>query len=148
MNKILVALVVMLFLGCLCGVYVLNKYFVAKRHIATLNSDLKRSGEAVEELTEILGSQCPTKMVFLHHSVGQNILYAGGLQRLLLKRGIFVSGATYGDDIGQHTDIPDWLPKFENEMEKILTFKSHPNRYHSDGTRNDIVMFKSCLSEQ
>ncbi len=38
----------------------------------------------------------------------------------------------------------DWLPKFENEMEKILTFKSHPNQYYSDGTRNEIVMFKSC----
>ena len=145
MNKIMVALVVVLILGCLGGLFVLKKYLSATQQISSLNRELRKSIETVGELTELLGSQSLTKMVFLHHSVGRNILYAGGLQSRLLEQGIFVSGATYGDEIGQHTDIPDWLPKFQKEMEKILTFKSHPDQYHSDGTRNEIVMFKSCF---
>lgn len=144
MNKILMALVVILFVGCVCGLYAVKKYYGAQRKISQLNRDLRRSSESLEQLTELLGSQCPTRTVFLHHSVGRNILYAGGLQRLLIERGMFVSGATYGDEIGQRTDIQDWAPKFRDEMDKILTFKSHPDRYHTDGTRNQIVMFKSC----
>ena len=145
MNKILVALVVVLFLGCLVGLFIFKKYLSATQQINSLNRELKRSSETVGQLTELLGSQSQAKMVFLHHSVGRNILYTGGLQRRLLERGLFVSGATYGDEIGEHTDISDWLPKFRKEMEKILTFKSHPNQYYSDGTRNQIVMFKSCF---
>jgi hypothetical protein len=144
MNKIAILLALLLLFGCLGGVYLVKKYQAAQRRISKLDAELRRSAEAVEELTELLGSQCPNRMIFLHHSVGRTILYAGGLQRLLLERGIFASGATYGDEIGQHTDVLDWPPKFAKEMEKILTFKSHPDRYYTDGTRNRIVAFKSC----
>jgi len=145
MNKIVIALLVVLIFGCLGGLFVLKKYRSVTQQISMLNRELKKSNETVMELTEILGSQCPTKMVFLHHSVGRNILHEGGLQRRLLDEGIFISGATYGDEIGQDTDILDWLPKFQNEIEKILTFKAHPDQYHTDGTRNKIVMYKSCF---
>mgnify|MGYP001818909041 CR=1 FL=1 len=59
--------------------------------------------------------------------------------------GIVVKGATYGDEIGEKTDINDWLPKFQKDMNRILSFKAHPDRYYSDTTTNDIVMFKSCF---
>lgn len=145
MNKVLLLLVVVLVLACACGFYLMKKnQDEQRRQISLMKRELRWSGEVSAELSELAGSSCPTKMVFLHHSVGRGIMYAGGLQRLLFDRGVFVSGATYGDEIGQETDIPDWPPKFREEMEKILTFKSHPDTYYGDGTRNDIVMFKSC----
>jgi len=145
MNKVLLLLVVVLVLACACGFYLMKKnQDEQRRQISLMKRELRWSGEVSAELSELAGSRCPTKMVFLHHSVGRGILYAGGLQRMLFDRGIFVSGATYGDEIGQETDIPDWAPKFRDQMEKILTFKSHPDTYHTDGTRNEIVMFKSC----
>jgi hypothetical protein len=145
MNKLLVILVLLLLVGGgLCGLLLMKKYMTATAKIGSLNRDVRRSNENVERLSELVAARCPTKMLFLHHSVGRRILYAGGLQRMLFDRGIFVSGATYGDVIGQKTDIPDWEPKFRDRMEEILTFKSHPDRYHDDGTRNEIVMFKSC----
>ncbi len=145
MNKLMVALIVLLLLGILGGAYwTKKKYSAAQRQVRTLNKELRRAAESVEQLTDLLASQSSARAVFLHHSVGRNILYAGGLQRLMLDRGIMVSGATYGDEIGQKTDVLDWAPKFESRMDDILTYKSHPDRYFSGGRRNDIVMFKSC----
>jgi hypothetical protein len=59
--------------------------------------------------------------------------------------GVFVKGATYGDNVGNLTDIRHWVPKFKDNMDSILSFKMHPDKYYDDGTGNDIVMFKSCF---
>jgi hypothetical protein len=144
-SKILITLLVVSIVGNLIGLFVLYKYFGAKRSIGYVKSDLERTQKAVEDLTDVLDRLYSQRMVFLHHSVGRGILYEGGLRDSLLEMGVLVKGATYGDDIGQETDIKDWLGKFRKDMDRILGFKSHPDRYYSDDLSNDIVMFKSCF---
>ncbi|MEA2030992.1 MAG: hypothetical protein U9N55_05280 [candidate division Zixibacteria bacterium] len=103
------------------------------------------TNKKIGDLTEMLDRFYPNKMIFIHHSVGKNILYEGGLKDSLAKLGILVKSSTYGDEIGEKTDMCNWLPKFEKDMDRILSFKAHPNMYYNDGTTNDIVMFKSCF---
>lgn len=145
MNKIVVFILVISIIGNLIGAFALYKYFAAKRSIGYVKQDLARANKSLEDLTEVLDRSYDKRMVFLHHSVGRGILYEGGLRDSLLDMGIVVKGATYGDEIGQHTDIKDWVPKFQNDMERILSFKAHPDRYYSGAMSNDIVMFKSCF---
>ncbi|UCG61154.1 MAG: hypothetical protein JSV52_12620 [Candidatus Zixiibacteriota bacterium] len=145
MNKLLIIILVISIIGNFIGLFVLYKYFGAKRSIGYVRDELQRTNNRVEDLTEVLDRMYPRRMVFLHHSVGRGMLYEGGLRDSLLEMGVLVKGATYGDEIGQKTDICDWLPKFQRDMDRILTFKAHPDRYYSDNTSNDIVMFKSCF---
>jgi hypothetical protein len=145
MNKILIILLVVSIVGNLIGLFVLYKYFGAKKSIGYVRAELGRTNNRVEDLTEVLDRQYNKRMIFLHHSVGRGILYEGGLRDSLLELGIVVKGATYGDEIGEKTDMNDWLPKFQKDMNRILRFKAHPDRYYSDATTNDIVMFKSCF---
>ena len=144
-NKILVILLIISVLGNIVGIFALYKYFAAKRSIGYVKNDLESSNRRVEDLTEVLDRLYSKRMIFLHHSVGRGILYEGGLRDSLLEMGVLVKGATYGDEIGQNTDIKDWVPKFQSDMDRIFSFKAHPDRYYSDGKSNDIIMFKSCF---
>lgn len=144
MNKIIIALLIVSIIGNIIGLFVLYKYFAGKRSMANVRTQLTRANNRVEKLFQTLDKQLDKKMVFLHHSVGQGILNEGGLRDSLLELGILVKGATYGDEIGQNTDIKDWFPKFQQDMSRILAFKAHPDQYYDDNTTNDIVMFKSC----
>ncbi|UCE24425.1 MAG: hypothetical protein JSU74_14260 [Candidatus Zixiibacteriota bacterium] len=145
MNKILVILLLVSIIGNVVGVFAVYKYFAAKRSIGYVKGDLEASNRRVEDLTGVLDRLYSKRLIFLHHSVGRGILYEGGLRDSLLQMGVLVKGATYGDEIGQKTDIKDWLPKFQSDMDRIFSFKAHPDRYYSDGKSNDIVMFKSCF---
>jgi hypothetical protein len=145
MTRWLIVILVIALVGDLVGLFVMYKYFGAKRSIGYGQAELQKAYDAVEDLTDVLDRTYATKMVFLHHSVGRGILYDGGLRDSLLDMGILVKGATYGDAIGQETDINHWAPKFQRDMERILRFKSHPDRYYSGDRSNDIVMFKSCF---
>jgi hypothetical protein len=142
--KWLVILLIVALLGDLIGLFAVYKYFGVKTSIRYVQAELEKRNQVVEDLTGLLDRAYPTKMVFLHHSVGDGILYEGGLRDSLLEIGILVKGATYGDAVGQDTDINHWVPKFQSDMDRILRFKSHPDRYYSDAELNDIVMFKSC----
>ena len=145
MTKSLVILLVISVIGNVIGVFAVYKYCAAKKSIGYVRADAERTNRIVDDLTGILDRLYSKKMVFLHHSVGRNILYEGGLRDSLLEMGILVKGATYGDDIGQKTDIVDWWPKFQKDMNRILGFKAHPNLYYDSDVSNDIVMFKSCF---
>ncbi|MCP4605884.1 MAG: hypothetical protein GY847_36120 [Proteobacteria bacterium] len=100
------------------------------------------------------------ELLFIHHSVGgqlfaepgpdvgEHSIYqthsnGGGLHKDLSEQGYNVHEASYTSEVGDKTDIFDWLPKFENDMEKVLTV-ANQNTYHTGGTRNQIVLFKSC----
>lgn len=144
MNKPVIAILVVSIIGNFVGLYFAYKYFKASRQLTPIQHNLDQADKMVESLTEKLDELHPYRMVFLHHSVGQGILDQGGLRDSLLDMGIVVKGATYRDEIGQETDIGHWTAKFKNDMDRILGFKAHPDRYYSDGTTNDIVMFKSC----
>ena len=88
--------------------------------------------------------------LFIHHSVGRNWLNDGlraSLQDPTKNKYTFrVHDATYGDEIGQATDVCDWYPKFRDDMKKVRTFDKHPNIYYkTPGRYNRIIMFKSCF---
>jgi hypothetical protein len=104
----------------------------------------------------------PLQLLFIHHSCGAQLLASrgpesdasngayststngGGLRARLEKLPYVVHEATYGSQIGEKTDIFDWLPKFRNEMEEVLACDMQDRR-HADGKSNNIVLFKSCF---
>jgi len=101
------------------------------------------------------------QLLFIHHScggqllaapgpdVGTNCIYSthpngGGLRSRLERSSYAVHEASYGCRIGQNTDLFDWLPKFRDQMEHVLTCDEQDVSY-TDSRRNDIVVFKSCF---
>lgn len=108
------------------------------------------------------------KLVFIHHSVGENWLADsdGGLGRALRDNGYFVSDTNYGwgpvcEDcgdcwgaIGDCTDILHWDNWFSSEETDdvfsalIMEFGRHSDYARGDDQQptreNDIVLFKSC----
>ena len=101
------------------------------------------------------------RLLFIHHSVGGQLLAApgaeqdladsvhvthpngGGLRKALETEGYEVHEASYGSDVGDKTDLFDWLPKFRQKMDKIRKVSFNDQVYGGD-ERNDIVAFKSC----
>lgn len=151
MNTFLVVLLVLSLIGNAVGAYVVYKYLNLRTWFA--EGQIKQAdcgaanrglGASITELTAELDKQADTRMVFLHHSVGRRILNEGGLRNDLLQMGVLVKSATYGDEVGEHTDVCHWAGKFDSSMQDILEFSASGNRYHKDGTTNDIVVFKPC----
>lgn len=101
----------------------------------------------------------PVKLVFAHHSVGENWLSddQGGLGRTLNANNYFVSDTNYGwgpNSIGDRTDIPNWLEWFRSSnTAQYMTALYGQNTQNSSYTRtlanpggaNTIIMFKSCF---
>lgn len=143
--KTVLGLLIVSLIGNAIGLYAVRKYLGARRSVGYVRQDLTQAYGMVEELTDMLDRTFDHRLVFLHHSVGSGILHRGGLRDSLLSLGILARGATYGDDIGEHTDIGDWFPKFRDQMKEILQFKTHPNKYYAGSEENDVVMFKSCF---
>lgn len=103
----------------------------------------------------------PLRLLFIHHSCGGQLLAStgdpkeeanciylshpngGGLRDLLNKQGYEVHEASYGSEIGENTDLFDWLPKFRDRMGKVLTVELN-DKYYNDGRQNQIIVFKSC----
>ena len=152
MNKTLIFLLVASVLANVIGLFVAYKYLNTKSWLQqseTKLAEAQSSGaglsESVSSMTAQLDEYAKTRMVFLHHSVGRGLLEKGRLRDQLLQRGILVKGVTFGDELGDETDMNFWLAKFRTEMPKILSFKAHPNQYRTDSAKNDIVLFKSCF---
>jgi hypothetical protein len=101
----------------------------------------------------------PVKLIFIHHSTGENWLTDGygDLGRTLAQNNYFVSDTNYGwgpDAIGDRTDIPNWPEWFRSDQTpvymKALFAESGQNsnytRTFSDpGGENQVIMFKSCF---
>src|SRR5579872_2121133 len=101
-------------------------------------------------------------LLFIHHSCGgqlladpgkessrANCIYdahpnGGGLRRMLEASGYDVHEASYGSDVGDKTDMFDWLPKFQTKMDKILSVRRNDDLLPA-GEKNQIVLFKSCF---
>jgi hypothetical protein len=140
MNKIFAIVLVF----SIVGLFFTYHFWQLKRQVNRLQSTVRESEKTIAALTDITEKDCASRIVFLHHSVGKGILVEGNLRDSLRQMGIAVKGMTYGDSIGQYTDMCNWLPKFQNDMKGILQFQNHPNVYYADGRANDVVMFKSC----
>ncbi len=105
------------------------------------------------------------RLVFIHHSTGEDWLCKGGLIQMLNQNNYYVTDTTYGwgpDDldvrsekIGDHTDIGYWYNWFLGPHRNIYlhalytnthTPESCSNSIPDPGGENVIVMFKSCFS--
>ena len=100
----------------------------------------------------------PVKLVFVHHSCGENWLADGdgNLGTKLRDNNYFVSDTNYGwgpDSIGDSTDIGHWWDWFRGPNSATYTSALYAesgqncsySRMGSDpGGENTIVMFKSC----
>ena len=112
--------------------------------------------------TEVASAQHPkqpTKLVFVHHSCGENWLADsnGGLGKALVENNYFVSDTNYGwgpNNIGDRTDITDWPEWFTGPRSREYTQALYrESGQHCEYTRtaadpggeNQIVMFKSCF---
>ena len=97
------------------------------------------------------------KLVFIHHSCGENWLADGnGSLGITLRDGnYFVSDTNYGwgpDGIGSSTDIGHWWTWFRGPGSPTYTSalyteygqNSSYSRRADPGGQNEIVMFKSC----
>jgi len=107
----------------------------------------------------------PVKLIFIHHSCGENWLNDGdgGLGITLRDDNYFVSDTNYGwgppdadlgyENIGDHTDIGHWYNWFVGPNSvtyaTALYTESGQHSWYSrlatdPGGENEIVMFKSC----
>jgi hypothetical protein len=103
----------------------------------------------------------PVPMLFIHHSCGGQLLAAegadkgdhciydshpsgGGLRAELEHAGYVVHEASYGSAIGNDTDLFDWLPKFTQQMDRVLRVKKQDEML-PEGQKNEVVVFKSCF---
>ena len=99
----------------------------------------------------------PVRLIFIHHSSGQNWLSDsnGGLGIALRDQNFFVSDTNYGwGSIGDYTDIGDWWTWFRGPdsasiMNDVYSESGQHSSYsrlsNDPGGRNEIVMFKSCF---
>jgi uncharacterized repeat protein (TIGR01451 family) len=101
----------------------------------------------------------PVRLVFIHHSCGENWLanWDGGLGIALRDNNYFVSDSNYGwgpNSIGDYTDIGHWWSWFRgsNSATYLGALYSEDGQHSSysrlpvnPGGENTIVMFKSCF---
>jgi PKD repeat protein len=101
----------------------------------------------------------PVKLIFIHHSCGENLLadYDGDLGLALRDNNYFVSDTNYGwgpDGIGNSTDIGHWWLWFRGpNSTTYLNALYAEGKRHSDYSRlkqnpggpNEIILFKSCF---
>ena len=101
----------------------------------------------------------PTRLIFIHHSTGENWLADGNgnLGINLRDNNYFVSDTNYGwgpDGIGDRTDIGNWWEWFRGPDSSTYLaalyaeagqHSSYSRMATSPGGENQIVMFKSCF---
>ncbi len=114
---------------------------------------------ASSPLPEAQAPNQAVKLVFVHHSCGENWLNDshGGLGKALAENNYFVSDTNYGwgpDGIGDRTDITNWPEWFTGPRSRqYLEALYRENEQHCQYTRtaadpggeNRVVMFKSCF---
>ena len=127
--------------GFALGLYSIYKAHKQSNTIIELSHQLRSKQQVIDNINLAQSKQ----LLFIHHSVGAGWLDQGQLAESLLANGIGVHDATYGDMIGEDTDMNHWVPKFDKHMDKIFAFNYHPDTYYKDDRQNDIIMFKSCF---
>ena len=103
------------------------------------------------------------KLIFLHHSVGENWLAddQGGLGLALQENNYFVSDTYYGwgpDGIGDATDTLDWPtwftgPESSRYLQAVYSesdanaagYQYYTRTIADPGGENQVIMFKSCF---
>jgi len=104
------------------------------------------------------------RLVFIHHSVGEDWLNSGGLREALNENNYYATETNYGwgpeaayiegeGEIEDYTDIGYWynwfLGPFSKEYLEALynsDYTTGSNLIDDPGGENTIIMFKSCFS--
>lgn len=133
--------------------------------VALLVASFPLGARAADPPIDTSPPAAPVKLVFVHHSTGENWLAddGGGLGLALRAAGWFVSDTNYGwgpDDpeaggpIGDHTDIGSWWrwfvgPRRDVYLPALLAESGRHSEYSrlsaDPGGPNRAVMFKSCF---
>ena len=106
-----------------------------------------------------LPPDAPVRLIFIHHSTGENWLRDGygNLGRTLGENNYFVSDTNYGwgpYGIGDSTDIVNWPkwfgPERDDQVLAALYGETEQNSEYSrllpnPGGENEIILFKSCF---
>jgi hypothetical protein len=136
--KIMITILAVSVILNLIGLAVVYKYLKTKRHLGRVTQSLVQSRvEYNRQFTEHL--------LFIHHSVGENWLNEGGLRDSLAGLGVGIHSVTYGSDMGQETDMSDWVAKFDSYFDKMLKYDVRPDVLYPGDMENDIIMFKPCF---
>jgi hypothetical protein len=124
-----------------------------------MTAALLLSGSGIVQAADATPPSSPVKLIFIHHSTGQNWLQDGygNLGQTLANNNYFVSDTNYGwgpNTIGDRTDIPNWTEWFRSaDTATYMSALFGESEQHSSYTRlptnpggeNQIVMFKSCF---
>ncbi|RLD13080.1 MAG: hypothetical protein DRI28_06585, partial [Caldiserica bacterium] len=104
------------------------------------------------------------KLVFIHHSTGEDWLNKGDLRKELNRNNYYVVETNYdwgpkdldvndGNPIGYHTDVGHWYNWFLGPHRDVYlshlynsTYTTGANSIDDPGGEAEIVMFKSCFS--
>jgi hypothetical protein len=127
--------------------------------IAVILFLLTTASFCVEARASISPPAEPVRLIFIHHSTGENWLSDsnGGLGMALRDNNYFVSDTNYDwgpDSIGSSTDIGDWWLWFRGpDSATYLSALYAESEQHCEYSRlsisvsgeNQIIMFKSCF---
>ncbi|MBN2101101.1 hypothetical protein JW710_04415 [Candidatus Dojkabacteria bacterium] len=125
---------------------------------SSTSNDTSKPNQSIANRNEENSTET-VKLVFIHHSTGENWLSDenGRLGIELRDAGYFVSDTNYGwgpDSIGDRTDIGNWWewfrgPQSQTPLQALYAESGQNSQYSrlsSDpGGENTIVMFKSCF---
>lgn len=134
------------------------RWVIALTTILTLTASAWLPNPASQAVTTDPPDQV-VKLVFIHHSTGENWLTDGygDLGRTLGGNNYFVSDTNYGwgpEAIGDRTDIPNWTEWFASGMtptymdalfNEAEQHSSYTRTLADPGGENTIIMFKSCF---
>jgi hypothetical protein len=93
-------------------------------------------GQLLAEKGDIL-EKYPGSCIYITHPNG------GKLRTALERNNYLVHESSYRSALGLETDVCSWRKKFGNRMQEILSCVEQDS-FFCDGTRNRVVMFKSC----
>lgn len=136
--RIMISILAISIIVNLIGLAVAYKYLKTKRQLGRVTQSLIQTREEYNR-------RFSTQLLFIHHSVGENWLNEGGLRDSLAGLGVGVHSVTYGSDMGQDTDMSDWVSKFNDYFEKMLKYDIRPDILYPRDMENDIIMFKPCF---
>lgn len=129
-------------------------WIVSKKDSTQETSQITTQDDVEDEITS---SSEPIRLIFIHHSTGENWLADedGGLGKALAENNYFVSDTNYGwHSVGDYTDIGHWWlwfrgPASSNYLEALYEEDEQNSDYtrleDNPGGENEIVMFKSCF---
>ena len=141
MKNIILILSLILISGAIAFALLALKFYRQRKVIHAQNQLIESRDKMISSMNRAFNKQ----LLFIHHSVGDQWLNMAGLRMELMRHGLGVHDATYGDFIGEQTDMNNWHLKFSRDMDKILKFDYHPDFYYDSPLENDIIMFKSCF---